>query len=398
MPHQMTKMLDYYSTLAETTKELITDLYHSKSRPVVYNLDYSAIYPWIWANVSNESPMYDGASRDFCVEILRVNRSLPFGVLLTGPTFWELMDTFCRHLARQSEIGANIDYDSIVGKKRDELYNLINSSPDLTQKEIEVELFKFSRLAGHHLESAIDRATQLLGIGGPVRGIGDYIRQPVRFGDREKKKLEDLYNKMWIRRSSERRESDDKEFRYKVDCLNILLSQMISKGDDISMDYVTRAKYKQEFCADVGRIPLAPLFWSSIMRVDDFRDLKDKIEFFSGMRREALSLHKLIQKLDTLPRDDSYVGKRMFSFQTSYVDTIYDGVSGSDDASNMNNILSFVRSGRSPSRAVEQVSIIKDRVRALFNDVQNIIGDDLVLAGGLVENRKFNETRRAIEQ
>lgn len=384
----------FYESVRIAATETILDIHHSLENQVIINLDLSALYAYLLGAKDAKTQKFDFAAIQLCQQLIESQADLPFVAVMTSPTFWEMMAAYVRTIkAHHGEVIKIADFEDHLDSKIRHIESIMKdqAAQGLINNDIDAEVNYLSRITGDLVSGSVQRLRRLVGGQGPIRGLGEVFQKVSDVTRIDDAAFDDLLNKMFSIRGPRDvgRDLDNKNFRYRVDCANILLSRSVSASIKLSarMDYVTKASYKQQFCDDVGRIPLSPLFWLRVRKIPDLRDDKDHKSFLSKIQKDAGQLFREIGSRDVLPKEGTALWADISAFQARVDLLMYDN-SSEETASDR-----LLRIKRAVGYESKTLSVKKYDMKGVLESASSIIGDELDLSAKIVDNEVLKEVK-----
>lgn len=403
MDETVIQFLKRFQTLRVTAREVKKDIRSSRTQTLGYNLDYSSFYSFIWGN-RGQFESYDEIGRELSKGMIAKSGALPFIPIITSLTFWEIIDTVKKRIDRVNEYPFS-DRKDFIFNRLSEIEEDLKSKGSVylgrsegSSQIFAAEISKLRAIAGSGIEKNIEKFEQLIGTGGPVKGVLDIFPTandipPMRASD-----VNNLFEKMWRERTSkDRRDSGEKRARYLVDAMNIAFSKRITELDDIDIDYVTKASRKASFCPDVGRSPLVPYYWMQACTLPDLRSESEVLEFFDWMQSDCSRIIKALERRQQIDLEDMFLPLRMESFERDFYDRLHHAkfAASQELHDQVSTFRNFLNSKDAEESVRNDQKKAKETLVALYEKSSAIVNDDLMTLGdfdleGLIKQMRQN--------
>lgn len=396
---QRGRALDFYQNVSSCAHQISLDLVLGESSRILYNLDYSVIHCGIWRNVGKDN-YFDRLSLELFDESIAASE-LPFKIVITPFTFWEVIDAFYQKLSDTKKTKSELYnvHNEIRERVNQHRYEPIsNLEIPVSKMAINQNLVHLESLLGGELGPALSRAKSFLGIDGPAIGLREATNQWHEVLQIAEKDIDTLYEQMWNLRSAmdKKRSDTQKEFRYLVDAINIIISRQAHEILESRFSYVTKARYIDDFCQKFGRNPTALLFWIKGMRFDDYNSNKELSEFFDNAGNEAHHIYSEILRRPEINIDkENYVVQKMDAFNRITFRKIISPNTVDERSPDFNSeeLLDFTTASRF---AEEQVAITEEGLRDLISSMRTFASDDLFEQSGLARTEYFKNLRENV--
>jgi len=303
---------EFYSW-KQVFNDLVADIKTSRQMKVIYNIDFSYLFDYIWDKPAVDVPAFVPGGRQLFMKFLEHDdKFTDFKLVFTGPSFYELLDsikhkinevrgymyssnTFYGRLTNALEKANHFDdIDSIFVTSRISS-TILNYLPTLKNET--------------QINNSFNKIREVFNDKNALKGIGDFIDSKMFFDnwDTFKKSYKILLDTMMKNpRRGETRKEKHMKFHYGVDSSNIVTtikSNILENNCKIL--FVTQDYLRKTYCANEGRSPYVPYFMVTAKVLEEQNIIGSPEDYFMDLTEKATSILRDLDKfsnLDLLPR------------------------------------------------------------------------------------------------
>jgi len=315
------------NTYIYAAQKICDDLAFSNGNDLIYNIDFSLLYPYLWPDAPASIPPYKSFGKRVFDTLINTPKAKPnFTLVFTGPSFCELLDQIIHKVKQYNRtIYAIGDLSKRIQQVLNKRKNLSDWKTSLIRAGFAIDDLEVFVDAGftEHVREPIKKAIQLFSHKDLFKGLGDVVEEYPEIKSLYKRAFYDLYERMKEERPSwpnETRSPEHREFHYKVDTANIVASTALngrSRGKR-SVFFITDSQLRHAFCHRDGRSALVPTFWVSSLLLN--RSYVGNInDFFTDMSDSGKALLKKVQTAKSLDQIAGYKKKAISEFYNRFI-------------------------------------------------------------------------------
>lgn len=287
-------------------KDILYDIKMSRRKKVVYNIDFSYLFEYIWDKAPVGIPPFIPGGRKLFTTFIENNDKLTdFKLVFTGPSYYELLDSIKHKI---DEVKNYIfSYDSFYNRLKQELENndnLEDIDSVFINSGVSSNILDYLPNIENELQinRSFNKIQNLFKDNKTLNAIGDFI-DPEIFKDKKdifvsnfRKLLGDM---MRHPRKSETRDVANMEFHYAVDTSNIITTMTGNVFEDrhqilfVTQDYLRRTYLQKE-----GRSPYVPYFRVTAKLLEEKKIINNSEDYFHDLDNKLYSIKRDLSKVD----------------------------------------------------------------------------------------------------
>lgn len=372
-----------------------------KGEKVLLNPDFNMLYPVIWPSTPQGVPPYKNYGKNLINLILNNLEEKPgFKLYFTLPSFLELLDSFHHHAKDAESLLINSKtYDRF---KKSSIDDLIFNNSSISSRIVDREFEKISRLTDKQLiKNSLDIAKSIIGSHGPILGIDDLIHQTVLFDTRHKKTFDKLFKLMLsLRGMNDTRDPKDKDFHYKIDVSNIMITIIVNELEGHESRYITNPNMISQYCLGKGLNAEMPYIWlsSHLMCKENPLEYGEHSFFIDTILKRVNECINIVSHYEDKNLPDTYK-KIIHDFYCDYIMPIHGNnrhvpQKNREIIKNENKKMTFDSYMEFKQIVQETREEIENSVKDLINDVPYVFDEESLNQFDLKENPVISEIRK----
>ena len=393
-------------------EHLLADMDAFNEQKVIYNFDFSLLYPYLFPSAESKHPQYESVGRNIFALLTAYHNNCGFRPVFSLPSLLELLDVLAHRIDR---------IESLISD-RSRIKRISSDLKDIFKEDSDHDMIKKARIRSILINLRVSP-----GNGGlskffdmlnknQIKTLLDYT-DPGQFSHNEfKQTQEKILNKMSsVRSQDDGRDYEDRMFHYRVDTWNIAASLWSERISNIEIDHICRGAVSQFFPREkrslYSRSPVVPLVrLYSLLRASPEGNIQTEAKAFTSLGYHDLNKavrlieHVTdIQKLTPVERDEidrvynQYLRPLFYDYSTDKGGILPDKAQELIKEMEMERYKSVLTEEGLRDRFLADADDIRNTAQRLVNQNPMIIEERLLTDYNLDNNPRVLAIRKRLE-
>ncbi|UWR57090.1 hypothetical protein [Phaeobacter inhibens] len=388
-------ILKKFHMARRTYAHALSDLENGEKEKI-YTFDFSLLHPFIFRSTSSKDVQYDTLGRSIFSLLPIYSNITGFKSTLSTPSALELLDSLEHRLERLNRLAGSTKQ---LGSITDEFKSAFESTGDLTEEQISKLSRTISSLRLNDSHSSMGQLLELFQEK-KITLLRDHIDPSNlrQFRRVSKEKFDAAYARMEAKRGKfDGRNTEDRNFHYKVDCWNLIISLYSRELEQFEIDHICRDGISKFLVTPQDRKftrhpHVALLRLISLLRASELGNIEKEAAAFSkfGFRDLDQAMAMLqSEEIENLTNEESSELNRVWN---KYGRPLYFDYSSKNGAVDVNQAMKAIRDMENNKyRSITTKEGLSEMFRADAEDIKKTAETVLEISPDILETRVLDD-------